>query len=243
MKLYGLIGYPLSHSFSAEFFNNKFRNENIDSEYLNFPLNDINNLPLLLKSNPRLSGFNVTIPFKEKIIPFLDQIDPVAKNAGAVNTVVIKKGKLTGFNTDITGFEKSFITENIQEKKALILGSGGASKAVQCVLNKNKIDYLIVTRNPKDQTQIGYSEIGLYINDFLLIINTTPVGTYPETEVCPDIPYHMLNKRHILFDLIYNPAKTKFLQQGEKAGTTIKNGHGMLVIQAEEAWRLWNTDL
>ncbi|MFH2142232.1 MAG: shikimate dehydrogenase [Bacteroidota bacterium] len=241
MRVYGLIGYPLSHSFSSAYFNNKFKVSKIhDTVYENFQLANIDSLPLLIKSNNSISGLNVTIPYKESVISYLDEIDPIVKKVGAVNTILVNNKRLIGYNTDVKGFEKSFFKESIKNRKILILGSGGASKAVQYVLSEKNIPYLVVSRNSSNDSFIEYSSVKQYINEYSIIINTTPVGSYPESESCPEIPYNLLSDKHFLFDLIYNPEKSKFLSLGENAGAKIKNGYEMLIMQAEESWKIWN---
>lgn len=252
-KKYGLIGHPLGHSFSRDYFEKKFRRENIDAVYLNFDIcDDDSDFPTLLKAtirkHPELIGFNVTIPYKEKILECLDAIDSDAKRIGAVNVVKISKDKsstgftLTGFNTDTTGFTESlrpFIGSGL--KNALVLGSGGAAKAVGHGLTTMGIRPTFVSRRPTDH-QIGYSQLTPeLIRSFNIIVNATPLGMYPDIETSPEIPYEALSPAHICFDLVYNPAKTRFLQLAENKGATIINGLKMLHIQAEEAWKIWNT--
>ena len=242
IKNYGLIGKNINYSFSKDYFNDKFKNENIiNTSYSNFDLEEINDFKKLIKQKD-LSGLNVTIPYKKSIIKFLDKIDKTAKKIKAVNTLIFdsKKG-ITGYNTDYYGFKKSLLeTFKTKPKAAFILGTGGASSAVEYVLNEIKIPYKIVSRNP-NLNQIHYEELNkkLLVN-FSLIINTTPLGTYPDIEKCPKIPYSLLNKTHYLFDLIYNPIKTKFLKLGLKKGAKVQNGHQMLIYQAEKSWELWN---
>lgn len=240
MKVYGLIGKPLKHSFSKAYFTEKFFKEGIiDCVYENFPLSTIEELPTLISSQPELKGLNVTIPYKEQIISFLHQKDKVVSEIGACNCIRVADRKLHGFNTDVIGFTyslqpylKSF------HKKALILGTGGAAKAVAYSLGQLGIDYRFVSR---DTTKgITYRDIDeRVLSEHLLIINTSPVGMYPNVDEAPDLPYQFLSSDHLLFDLIYNPATTKFLQEGAKRGATILNGHQMLIIQAEESWKIW----
>ena len=246
MQTYGLIGYPLSHSFSQTYFRNKFKKEGIENhDYLNFPIENILELPKLVNERPDLQGFNVTIPYKEQIIPFLDDIDPEAKKIAAVNTVSIyRKGNtisLKGYNTDVYGFEQSLRPFLLKTNKhALILGTGGASNAVAYVLAKLNISYLFVSRKPKTNLQITYTDINKAILEkYTLIINTSPLGMFPKVDTCPDIPYQYLNKNHLLFDLVYNPAKTKFMINGEKQNATVANGYKMLELQAEKAWQIF----
>lgn len=247
MNLYGLIGYPLSHSFSKKYFTEKFKTEKIvNAKYELFELKTIEELPKLIKQKPNLKGFNVTIPYKEEIISYLDEIDKDARLVGAVNTVKIcsthGKTKLIGYNTDIYGFEKSLIKIiKTKHKNALILGTGGAAKAVAFVFNKLNIDYYFVSRyKSKSNKIITYPKItSEIISKHLLIVNTTPVGTYPNISEFPQIPYKYLTKNHILYDLIYNPPKTTFLNKGTKFNATIKNGLEMLHLQAEKSWEIY----
>ena len=245
MRKFGLIGYPLSHSFSQKYFTEKFRKENLnDCIYENFSFPSINELPELLSSQPDLKGLNVTIPYKQSVIPFLYSGNEVVKQIGACNCIHIRDGKLFGFNTDVYGFEQS-LKKSLQpyHTKALILGTGGAAKAVEYVIQKAGIDYRFVSRNPiaGSEKYIRYEQITEdLISSYTLIINTTPSGMYPDTDKCPPLPYHLLSPKHYLFDLIYNPAKTLFLQKGEEQGAIIQNGSDMLVIQAEESWKIWN---
>lgn len=245
MKLFGLIGYPLGHSFSEKFFTEKFQKENINACYKLFPIENIQLFHQILEKNPTIEGLNVTIPYKEQIVPYLDELDKTAAEIGAVNVIKIKKDvnqvKLIGYNSDIIGFEQSIrplLTEH--HKKALILGTGGASKGVAYVLKKLNIDYTFVSRN-KNVDCFTYEELNKeIINSHTLIVNCSPIGTYPNTEVCPNIPYEGLSKQHLLYDLIYNPEKTLFLKKGEMEGATIKNGLEMLHKQAISAWEIWN---
>lgn len=243
MKLYGLIGYPLTHSFSKKYFTEKFQKEGIhDCVYENFPLSTIEQVENLLQQHTNLCGLNVTIPYKEQVIPFLDEMNEVVKATGACNCIKIEEGKLKGFNTDVIGFENS-LTKFLQpyHNKALIFGTGGAAKAVEFVLQKLRIDYLFVSRKKGTDKTISYHELKVEIlQEHLLLINTTPLGMYPKVDDCPDIAYNYLTPRHHLFDLVYNPEKTLFLQNGEAQGATIQNGYEMLILQAEESWRIWN---
>jgi shikimate dehydrogenase len=249
MRTYGLIGYPLKHSFSPEFFTRKFKRENIQAEYKLFPTKDISQLPWLVELNPSLEGLNVTIPYKEKVIDFLDDIRGDAKMINAVNTIVIKRQKdsrsLIGYNTDTLGFQKSLkkhISGNI--KSALILGSGGTSKTVAWVLQKLNISYTFITRHcSNNENYISYDDLShevVYQNK--LIINTTPLGMYPDIHNYPPIYYDAITTDHIVFDVIYNPPLTKFLEFSSEQGAEIVNGQEMLEYQAEESWRLWNAD-
>ena len=245
MRLFGLIGYPLSHSFSEKYFNEKFKKEGIpDCSYKLFPLSEIKLFPALTEKYPALLGVNVTIPYKESIIPFLQSLDEVASETGAVNTVKIirsdKQVTLTGFNTDVFGFEESLMgIKNI--KKAIILGTGGASKAVAYVLKKMKVSVLFVSRNPAGRETIGYGDLSReLILEHNFIINATPLGMYPDVEKCPPIPYEFIGKEHFLYDLVYNPAETGFLTRGKKQGAGTKNGSLMLKLQSEKSWEIWS---
>lgn len=244
MKRYGLIGYPLSHSFSQKYFTDKFQRENIvDCIYENFPLAGISEFPSLIQQHPDLCGLNVTIPHKEKVIPFLSAQSDVVKTIGACNCIKIENSTLTGHNTDVTGFEQSVLPylQNYH-KRALVLGTGGAAKAVHYVLNKLDIVFLEVSRTPSGARQLSYEQVDeAVIGEHRLIINTSPLGMYPNINECPPLPYQALTSKHYLFDLVYNPEKTLFLQKGEAQGAAIKNGHDMLIIQAEESWSIWNT--
>lgn len=246
MKIYGLIGFPLSHSFSVSYFTEKFRKESIaDSKYLNFPIETIEEFRNLLDNNPDLLGLNVTIPYKEKVIDYLDRVDDVAGKIGAVNTIKIENinevRTLTGYNTDAPGFLKAlqpFLSEEITS--ALILGTGGASKAVQFALQNSGIKTTLVSRLV-DKADTIYKDLSdNIIQDNLLIVNASPLGTYPEIDNCPDIPYNSLTRKHILFDLVYNPELTLFMKKGREMGANILNGYQMLVNQAEESWKIWN---
>lgn len=245
--IFGLIGKKLDHSFSPQYFRQKFKNEGLtDAYYHLYPLNQINDFSLLIKHNPDISGLNITIPYKTKIIPFLDEITPAAKTIGAVNTIKFKpigrNIKLIGYNTDYLGFIES-LTPLLKKhhKKALVLGSGGSSKAITYGLGILNINFLVISRNPESSNQISYQSITKdIINEYQLIINTTPVGMFPHIDEKPQIPYNILTEKHLLYDLIYNPKNTKFLETGEKSDCLIKNGLEMLKIQAEYAWKIWN---
>ena len=244
MSQYGLIGYPLSHSFSKKYFSNKFEQEKIKDHYYSlFPIERIDDLPMLLKSISNLKGLNVTIPYKEYVLEFLDEIDDDAAAIGAVNTIRIVDGKLKGYNTDVYGFEISLsklLGENRVEK-ALIMGTGGASKACAYILKKLEIPFKYVSRTKKID-RFTYSELSKEIIDnHQLIINTTPLGTFPNEHTCPDIPYNHLSAKHYLYDLVYNPEESEFLKRGKERGAAIKNGLEMLHLQAEKAWEIWNT--
>jgi len=245
MRRYGLIGYPLTHSFSQRYFTEKFEREGIqDCSYSNFSLTTIDELAGIL-SDAELCGLNVTIPYKEKVIAYLDEQSPVVAAIGACNCIRIEGGRRTGYNTDVVGFEQSLVGHlGYHHRRALVLGTGGAAKAVEYVLRKLGIEYRLVTRRPRPDTgDMGYEQVSpLLLADYTLIINTTPLGMHPRIEECPPLPYDAIGTRHYLFDLIYNPARTVFLQKGEERGATVENGYEMLLLQAEESWRIWNAD-
>ena len=238
MSIFGLIGKTLSHSFSEGYFNDKFHKEDInDAEYKNFELNNISEFTDLI-SKIKHSGLNVTTPYKESIIPFLDELTPHAKAIGAVNTIQFKDNKLIGHNTDTIGFSQSIYPLLNERNKALVLGNGGASKAIQYALKTLNIEYKIVSRKSSfDYSDISSKSIGYYD----IIINTTPLGTYPEIADFPQIPYKELNENHLLFDVIYNPTESAFLRFGKTKNCSIKNGLEMLEIQAESSWNIWNS--
>ena len=243
--MYGLIGKKLGHSFSADFFNEKFKREGIDNRYYLFEIPSITDFPTLLKENPQLEGLNVTIPYKQEVIPYLDSLSEEASEINAVNVIkFIKEGDKTvlkGYNSDCIGFKESL--EPLLHpaiRKGLILGTGGASKAVAYVLNKLGIGYKFVSRNPQPG-QFSYEDLDdQVIREHLLIVNTTPLGMYPAIENCPPIPYQFLTKDHICYDLVYNPEQTLFMKLSKEEGATVKNGLEMLYLQAIEAWRIWN---
>ncbi len=247
MKFYGLIGKPLSHSHSKKYFTEKFARENFPAAYMLFPLDRIEQLPDLIRKHHNLIGLNVTIPFKTAVIPYLDKIDHEAETVGAVNTICIRyqkgKAELIGYNTDIIGFASTIepLLDYKTSYKALILGTGGASKAVQYILQKFDIPYRIVSRKPEDSTYFDYKSLTEdIIKEHQMLINATPVGMFPNAGVAPQIPYGGLSADHILVDLIYNPSETLFLAHGRNAGSTVVNGMQMFVHQAEESWNLWN---
>lgn len=244
MNVYGLIGFPLDHSFSKKYFTEKFLKESVaDSRFELFPIERIELLNSLVINVSGLKGLSVTIPYKETVIPFLDELDIVSKEIGAVNCIRIFENKLYGFNTDAYGFEHSFMPlRQPHHKKALVLGSGGASKAVKFVLKKHGIHFLEVSRNAIDSEEsINYSQLDEDIlREYTIIVNCTPLGMHPNIGSMPDIPYQLLSANHLLFDLVYNPAETLFLQNGKKAGAVTKNGYEMLQSQAEESWKIWN---
>jgi len=243
MKHYGLIGKSLKHSFSKDYFTDKFEKEGLDANYSLCELDSISNLNTIFANN--WQGLNVTIPYKEQIIPYLNEVDELATNIGAVNTIKFsqKKGKieLKGYNTDVIGFEQTLRPLlKSHHTQALVLGTGGASKAVTYVLNKLNISYSFVSRKA-GINKLAYDELNdEIITTHTLIINTTPLGMFPDIEGYPDIPYNAIGKRHLLYDLVYNPNKTLFLLKGEQRGAIIKNGLDMLVTQAEESYKIWN---
>ena len=245
MKKYGLLGYPLGHSFSPGYFNEKFQNEGIDATYEKFELPAITDMQAVIDYTPDLGGFNVTLPYKEKIMSFLDNIAPEARAIGAVNVVKVKhdgnRTHLYGYNSDVIGFTRSIQPLLLPaHKKALILGTGGASKAINYGLKQLGLETLLVSRSEKDNT-IMYSQITPeLLQEYLVVVNCTPSGMFPHFDECPDIPYEALTPRHLLYDLIYNPDETIFLKKGKEQGATTKNGLEMLLLQAEAGWEIWN---
>ena len=242
MKQYGLIGKTLDHSFSKSYFENKFSTEHIqNASYSNFPIESIEEFKSLIKKTS-ISGLNITIPYKTSIIPFLDELSEEAKSIGAVNTILFKNDQLIGYNTDYIGFHnaiKPFLKNTMEQ--ALILGTGGASKAVVYALEKIGIKCLCVSRFPNEQ-QLNYDQLNdLVLKHHLLIVNTTPLGTTPNINECPDIPYQFITEQHLLVDLVYNPEETLFLKKGRKNLANTLNGKSMLIHQAEEAWKIWNS--
>ncbi|HET6990414.1 MAG TPA: shikimate dehydrogenase [Bacteroidia bacterium] len=249
MRLFGLIGFPLSHSFSEKYFTEKFQRSTIsDTNYKLFPIESIEKFPQLISENPDLVGLNVTIPYKEKVIPFLDELSEIAKVVGAVNTIEFKiqnsKFKIIGHNTDVHGFRQSlkpFLTS--AHDRALILGTGGASKAVEYVLKQIGVECIFVSREKKNipyKTILAYEELNSYvINSCKLIVNCSPVGMFPNVNEFPEIPYESITNEHLLYDLIYNPAETEFLKKGKLHGAQTMNGLDMLKMQAEKAWEIW----
>ena len=246
MKRFGLIGYPLGHSFSRNYFNHKFATEKIDAEYVNFEIPSIHDFKKIVDEDPNIYGLNVTIPYKQQIIPFLDELDSAAEEIGAVNVIKFvresdKNVKLVGYNSDVIGFMQS-IKPMIKSyhKKALILGTGGASKAVIYGLKKLGVDSVFVSRTKKDD-MLTYDELTSEVmHTHTVIVNCSPVGMFPKTDACPAIPYEYLTDKHLLFDLVYNPEETLFMKKGAKQGATTKNGLEMLHLQAIGAWNIWN---
>ena len=241
-RKFGLLGKDIDYSFSRTYFSEKFSLESIDAEYQNFDIPSISNFTEILQQHPDVSGMNVTIPYKESVMPFLTELDSEAKEIGAVNTIKFEQGKLIGFNTDHYGFKKTL--EPLLKKRhrrALILGTGGASKAVAYTLKQLGIKYHYVSRNP-DFEELNYSDLDEdIISSYKLIINCTPLGTYPNIDRAPDIPYEAISEKHFLFDLIYNPTETTFLKHGKAQGAKICNGLKMLEHQAEKSWSIWNS--
>lgn len=244
MKLFGLIGFPLTHSFSEKYFSDKFRKEEIEEcKYELYPLENVEDVRFLFEVNKELIGLNVTIPYKESVIEYLDDLDDIAQKIGAVNCIKIDEIQRVGYNTDYAGFRDSL--KPLLKKhhtKALVLGTGGASKAVVYALNEMGIQTTLVSRK-EGTTELTYQQLTKeIIAQHPIIINCTPVGMYPDIQLCPEIPYEFITAQHILYDLIYNPGKTLFLEKGEKQGATIKNGLQMLELQAEYAWEIWNNE-
>ncbi|MDR0962713.1 MAG: shikimate dehydrogenase [Mediterranea sp.] len=247
MQKYGLIGYPLRHSFSIGYFNEKFKGEHIDAEYVNFEIPRIGDLLEVIDENPNLCGLNVTLPYKEQVISFLDELDPDTAKIGAVNVIKIirlPKGKikLVGYNSDIIGFTQSI--EPMLEphhKKALLLGTGGAAKAVHQGLINLGVKCTYVSRMRKNPSYLTYQDLTPEVMaEHTVIVNCTPVGMFPKVDFCPDIPYELLTPKHLLYDLLYNPDRTLFMQKGEEHGATVKNGLEMLLLQAFAAWEIWH---
>lgn len=241
-RVFGLIGKTLHYSFSQKYFAKKF--EDLALDHCRYELFELENIEefLSLKLTPNLAGLNVTIPYKKEIIPYLDDLDPVAKKIQAVNTIKFQDGKLIGYNTDIIGFTDS-LKKLIGRKKvenALILGTGGASFAIKYALETLGIEYKVVSRSSGDIRYDGIDKD--FLRSHRLIINSTPLGTYPDVDLAPNLPYQHLQRKHLLFDLVYNPEKTLFLDYGVRKGCSVTNGYPMLVGQAEAAWNIWNTD-
>ena len=257
MRLFGLIGYPLGHSFSKQYFSEKFAREGIsDARYELFPLPDIAALPDLLRQHPDLCGLNVTVPHKQTVLPYLHELDETAQAVGAVNCIRIREGRFRGFNTDVVGFEQSLQAVMGQQwagSKALILGTGGASKAVAWVFDQMGIPFLFVSRQPVAEDlppsvgvkagQIAYESIGLRSPDeYRIVVNATPAGTYPNVDDCPPIPFDWLQPEHLVYDLVYNPTETLLLRRAAERGCTVKNGLDMLHFQAERAWEIFDAN-
>lgn len=245
MEKYGLLGYPLGHSFSRNFFNEKFANEGIDAEYVNFEIPTIDDIMEIIAENKNLKGLNVTIPYKEKVIPYLDEMSAEARAIGAVNVVKVIRAnnevKLKGFNSDVIGFTRSIepLLES-HHKKALVLGTGGASKAIKHGLKQLGIEYTMVSRREVDGT-IQYKNITPEVlQEYTVIVNCTPSGMYPHVNECPELPYETMSSKHLLYDLVYNPDETLFMKMGAKYGAKTKNGLEMLLLQAYASWEFWH---
>jgi shikimate dehydrogenase len=245
MRLFGLIGYPLGHSFSQQYFSEKFARAGIsDARYELFPLPDLANLPDLLRQRPELCGLNVTIPHKRAVLPYLHALDDTARAVGAVNCIRIREGRLRGFNTDAVGFGRSLravLGEQRAARQALVLGTGGAARAVAWALGQMGIAHRFVSRQPSGADQISYEAVSsLLPSDYGLIVNATPLGTYPNTEECPPIPFDWLLPEHLVYDLVYNPPETLLLRRAAERGCAVKNGLEMLHVQAEAAWEIFS---
>ena len=246
MDKYGLIGYPLGHSFSISYFNQRFADEGINAKYMNYEIPTIDELPEVIAKNPELKGLNVTIPYKEKVMDFLDSISPEARAIGAVNVIRVthegKKTILKGFNSDVIGFTKSIesMLDKKWHKKALILGTGGASKAINYGLKALGLETVFVSRYERPET-IQYDKITPeVVKEYNVIVNCTPLGMYPHSDECPDLPYEAMDNHTILYDLIYNPDQTLFMRKGLERGADVKNGLEMLLLQAFASWEFWN---
>jgi len=248
MDRYGLIGFPLEHSFSKDYFNNKFASEGIDAEYVNFEITSIKELKTIIKNDSNLKGLNVTIPYKEQVIPFLDHINKDARQIGAVNVIKIdrkkKKTKLSGFNSDITGFKQSI--EPLLKpyhQRALILGNGGSAKAIFYGLQQLGLEATYVSRQKSSEQLLLYSELSPEVMEtHTVVVNCTPVGMWPNVDDCPAIPYQLLTDKHLLYDLLYNPNETLFMKKGEEQGAVVKNGLEMLLLQAFAGWNIWQKE-
>jgi len=242
---FGILGYPLTHSFSPAWFADKFRKLGIDAQYHAFPLPDIAIFPEFRKNQTELRGLNVTIPYKESVIRYLDELDPVAEKVGAVNCIAFINGRLKGYNTDVIGFRTS-LRQLLRpwHKQALVLGSGGAAKAVTYVLAEMRIPFKVASRKPRLDDQFVTTDYELLTDELLqqynIVVNATPIGMYPDVDSYPPLPYSAIGEKHLLYDLIYNPAETKFLSLGKENGAAICNGHQMLVLQAEASWEIWS---
>ena len=248
MDTYGLIGYPLKHSFSKGYFNEKFAMENINAEYVNFEIASIKDFKSVISDNPHLKGLNVTIPYKELVIPYLDELSENAKQIEAVNVIKIirekKKIRLIGYNSDIIGFKESITPLLLpHHKKALILGTGGSAKAIFHGIKQLGIESVFVSRTKTKET-LTYGELSSDVmNTNKIIVNCTPIGMYPKMDECPDIPYHLLTPDHLLYDLLYNPDETLFMKKGKEQGAVVKNGLEMLLLQAFASWNFWQSSL
>ncbi len=240
-KIYGLLGRDIGYSFSRGYFSEKFKNEDLDCFYDNFDIKHIDSFTSIIET-PQIAGLNVTIPYKEEVISYLDDLNPIAKEIGAVNVIKFENGRLIGYNSDYYGFTESLkplLSPLI--KKALILGTGGASKAIGYSLQQLGISYTFISRNP-DFNELSYGDLDEdIIRSYKLIINCTPLGTHPNVDNYPDIPYEYITENHVLYDLIYNPEETVFLKKGREKGASIANGSQMLILQAEKAWEIWNS--
>ena len=243
MRNFGLLGKNIDYSFSRGYFKEKFETQKLECTYKNFDLDTIEDFELLKTTDPPISGLNVTIPYKQDVIPFLDAVDIQAQDIGAVNTIKIENGKLTGYNTDHYGFENSLKPHlKPHHKKALILGTGGASKAVAFALKKLDIHFEYVSRSESSTNKYNYESLKYEgLKNYQIIINCTPIGTFPDINICPDIPYKDLTSDHLLFDLIYNPEITLFLKHGNEKKAKTLNGLEMLRLQAEKSWEIWNS--
>lgn len=241
MTKYGIIGYPLGHSFSRGFFTEKFARESIDAQYLNFEIPDVAMLSDVLRDNPELRGLNVTLPHKQAVIPLLDEMSEEAMEIGAVNVIRVRNGKLKGFNSDIIGFTNSIMPLlQPHHRKALVLGTGGASKAIRVGLNRLGIEWTYVSRSPRDG-MVTYEDITAEtLQEYTVIVNCSPVGMFPKVDAAPAIPYELLSPQHLLFDCVYNPEETLFMKKGREQGATVKNGLEMLHLQAVASWDFWN---
>ena len=248
MRKFGLIGHPLKHSFSKKYFTEKFEKEGMTNcQYELFDIEEVSKIRKILDENPELEGINVTIPYKEQIIPYLDDLEAGCKAIGAVNTLKIKVGKLTGYNTDYIGFKESLVKWlGARQLKAMVLGTGGASRAVKQALKDLDIPFLMVSRNKgKSFASVQYADLANQTNlmdEYKLIINTTPLGTFPNTDGMPEIPLHLITNQHMVYDLVYNPERTLLMQSAEAKGANTKNGLEMLFLQAEASWEIWNRD-
>lgn len=242
MDKYGLIGFPLGHSFSRGFFTEKFAREGIDAEYVNFEIPDASMLLDVIRDNPELRGLNVTLPHKQAVIPLLDELSDEAREIGAVNVIRVRDGKLKGFNSDIIGFTES-IKPLLQpwHKKALVLGTGGASRAIRVGLTRLGIEWTYVSRTPREG-MLTYSDLTAEVmQQYMVIVNCSPVGMFPKTGEAPNIPYELLTPKHLLYDLVYNPEETLFMQKGRAQDAIVKNGLEMLHLQAIASWEFWHS--